>query len=258
MPPEVQAADSLLEEARAALRDRRVHDALQLCDRAALQGEHGRYRAARLRGDILLDLGDAKGALSSFDSVADPSLPDPSLDCARGLALFELARLAEADNALRSALRGDPELADAHFTLGLIAELQHTGDENEYFRRARKLSPERFPAAGKMPTALFETAVAAAASQLPKALAERMHKTPILIAELPNPRDLTRAEMPVSPLTFAMRVAIRTMGDHPDEPLGARPALLLFKRNFERAHHNADGLVEAIAQTLRKHLEEMA
>src|SRR5262245_29570273 len=102
--------ESLLDEAASALEEDRHHDALQLCDRAALLGDEARYNAAILRGDILLELGDPSGALSSYETVADPDVQDPDLDCARGMAFFELGRLAEADSALRSALRGNADL----------------------------------------------------------------------------------------------------------------------------------------------------
>lgn len=256
MPAEVDTAQGLLAEARRALANRRVHDALQLCDRAALQSDDGRYEAARLRGDILLDLGDAKGALSSFDSVADPEVADPSLDCARGLALFELARLAEAENALRSAVRGDADLAEAHFTLGLIAELEGTGEENEHFRRARKLSPERFRPAGRMSTGAFEHAVAAAVVRLPEAVRQALAATPVLIADLPNPRDLVRHPASLSPMTFAMRVAIRALGDPIDDVVPMKPALLLFKRNIERAYSAVEDVVDAVERTLREEFGE--
>ena len=92
-------AKKLLARAQKAFAGHQLRDALQLCDRAALLSPQGRYEAARLRGDILLTMDDAAGALSCYESVADVAVPDPALDCARGQALFMLGRLAEAENA---------------------------------------------------------------------------------------------------------------------------------------------------------------
>src|SRR5690606_25477836 len=131
----------------------------QLCDRAALSGDDGRYHGALLRGDILLELGDAAAALSAYETVAQLDVPDPELDCARGIALFHLCRLPEAENALRSALRGRPDLPHAWYTLALIAEIRGNGQDPELFRRARMLDPEHYPPLEQMGRGEFEQAL---------------------------------------------------------------------------------------------------
>lgn len=247
---------ALVAQARSAVAERRIHDALQLCDRAALVSDEGRYLAARLRGDILLDLGDARGALSSYDSVAEPTVPDPALDLSRGLALFELARLAEAENALRSALRGNPDAAEAHFTLGVIAEMEGSGDKDSHFRRARRLAPGRFPPSARLRPEQFQLAVTAAVAKLPDGLRERMRRTPLLVAEYPNAVDLARRSPPISPMAFVMRVAVRTVEVPGMPPHVGGSALLLFKRNIERAYADTEDLVRAIGETLTAALDE--
>lgn len=247
---------ALVAAARAAVGERRIHDALQLCDRAALRSDEGRYLAARLRGDILLDLGDARGALSSYDSVAEPTVPDPELDLSRGLALFELARLAEADNALRSALRGKPDAAEGHYTLGLIAEMEGSGEQDGYFRRARLLAPGRYPASAKVRPEQFTLAVTAAVAKLDGPTRARLSQTPLLVAEYPNAADLARRSPPISPLAFVMRVAVRTVQVPGQPPDSSGTALLLFKRNIERAYPEAEAMVRAIGETLSAALED--
>ncbi|MEZ4271436.1 MAG: hypothetical protein R3C68_08385 [Myxococcota bacterium] len=49
-----------LEQAEAAFRERRYHDALQLCDQAAMSGDQARYHATMMRGDVLLEMGDPR------------------------------------------------------------------------------------------------------------------------------------------------------------------------------------------------------
>lgn len=241
----------LLTAAEEAWDDDRIHDALQLCDRAALTGVDGRHRAALLRGHILLDLGDAAGALSSFESVADPGVPDPELDCARGIALFELARFAEAENALQSSLRGNADLADAHYALGLIAELHGSGQEVEHFRRARRLAPERFPNTPKLSTEDFEGMVEEALTGLPQPVREAMENIPVLVAEVPHPEDLKEAEPPLSPQSFGMFVGLSpAAGGMTDESGQGQTGILLFKRNLERACPDRETLVEEIRETV--------
>ena len=241
---------ALVDAARAHWQEGRWHEALQLCDRAALQGSAGRREAALLRGDILLAFGDAAGALSSYDSVAHPDEPDPELDCARGLALFDLARLAEAENALLSALRGDAGQAPAHHTLGLIYEILGNGLEVEHFRQARRLAPERFPSAPRLAAATFGTLVEAAAAQLPPALRAAMQRVPVLVAELPHPDDLRASDPPMSPQVLGMHVAVRRDGDEDWQGEVQQPAVLLFKRNLERACPEREALVAEIRATL--------
>lgn len=250
------AWEDLLDEAEATWADGRHHDALQLCDRAALQGEDARYYAALLRGDILLDLGDPAGALSSFESVADPEHHDPEIDLARGIALFELARFAEAENALRSALRGEPPLpetglAEAHHTLGLIYEIAGNGGEVEHFRAARRYDPERYPPPRQMSHEDFERVVEEALGELPETVKKAIENVPVLVAELPHPDDLRIAEPALSPRSLGLFI-----GPPPgstsvlDAPSAERPTILLFKRNLERACADRDQLIEEIRLTV--------
>jgi predicted Zn-dependent protease with MMP-like domain len=243
----------LLEQAQAAWQQQQHHDALQLCDRAALVSSHGRYAAARLRGDILLHLGDAAGALSSYDSVADPALADARLDCSRGLALFELVRFPEAHGALRSALRGDPQLPEAHHALGVMAEILGTGDAAEHFRRARRLAPARYAASPHLTVEQFQAVVQRALERLPERLRTAMQAMTILVQELPRLSDLQQGNAAISPLAFGTQV-VRTppgqaSGGPPEEETGA-PTLLLFKRNLERACADETELVQAIRDSV--------
>ena len=244
--------------AREAWSEERPHDALQLCDRAAQIPGDARYQAALLRGDILLELGDAAGALSSYDSVADPSTPDADLDCARGLALFELARFAEAENALRSALRGNNQLADAHYALGLMAELFGNGQDTEHFRRARRLAPDRFPVTQRRSNEAFQELVEEALEGLPPPVKQAMENIPVLVAEVPHPEDLRQCDPPVSPLAFGMMVGLapQTGGLLVDVDTETQPGLLLFKRNLERACAEREALVEEIRATVLQEAED--
>jgi hypothetical protein len=91
-----------------------------------------------MRGDVLLEIGDGLGA-SSFESVADPTLPIPTY-LSRGVALFELGRSLKRKNAAHCAVMAPVE---AHHTLGLIAELQGTGAESEHFAKPASSTPSR-------------------------------------------------------------------------------------------------------------------
>jgi len=251
-PANPAAWQILLAEAEQALDEGRHDDALQLCDRAAHRSDEARYHAALLRGDILLDLGDAAGALSSYETVAHPERTDPGLDCARGVALFELGRLPEAENALQSAVTGAPDLAEAHYTLGLIAELLGTGREAGYFRAARRLDKERFRAPTPMSQEAFESAVDEALHGLAAGFVAALEHVPVLVVELPHPDDLRHAEPPLSPLALGMFVGTppTLAGAVMDTPDPRQATMVLYKRNLERAAPKRAQLIDEIRRTV--------
>ena len=60
-----------------------------------------------------------------------------------GWALYNLGRDAEAEEALRLAIRLEPSLEGAHYILGLVLVRQGRRDEaRAQFRRARELAPD--------------------------------------------------------------------------------------------------------------------
>ena len=246
----------LLRQAKTAWRDERPHDALQLCDRAALLSPPARHGAAILRGDILLQMGDAAGALSSFDSVADPSVEDAALDGARGLALFELGRFAEAQKALFSALRGNCIAADAHFALGIISEIRGTSEHVQHFRCARRLAPERF---GYQPTlcrAHFQQLVESALQGLAPHIAGAVAKMTIMVCDMPRLADLQCSNPPMSPQSFGYYFALASGARQLAKNAPASPAILLFKRNLERACYDDKALIAAIGETIGEHVSD--
>ena len=226
----------LLREAKDLLTVGRLHEALQLCDRAALESEDARYGAALIRGAIHLELADPTAALSAYQAVADLSQPDPELDCARGLAYFELAQIPEAEVAIRSALSLDDRLPQAHYTLGLIPELKGSREANQHFRRARQLAPRQYPEDRSRTREEFEEILNRAASSLPDDVLGHLKQFPIVVADLPVLDELQKIQPRMSPQSLAL-VLGTNLGN------GAQPCLLIFKRNVERAFRE-DELIE--------------
>lgn len=239
----------LIDSANQARAAGQFHDALQLCDRAAQLGQAARYRAALLRGNILLDLGDAAGALSSFEAVADLDVADPEIDLARGIALFELVRFSESEGALLSAVRLDPNIAEAYHTLGRIAEFMGTGEEIEYFRMARRLAPEIFPAANKLSEIEFTALVESVLNEMPPEEASLLAYMPVIVTGLPQPNDLRAISPPLSPASLA--VLIRNTEELPGVPAAA---IVLYKRNFELTYADKDAMRIGMKQTILNEL----
>ena len=243
----------LLERAEQSLLRDRPQEALQFCARASFGTDEGRYRAALMRGRILLEIGDPLGALSSFESIARLDSPDPQVDCARGIALFELAQFPEAQAALRAALRGDPNLPDAHYTLGLLSEFLGTGEEEHWFREARRLDPLRFPPCLQMTNEAFEVIIQEAVSELEEPVQKALEEVPIVVAELPLVNDLHQLDPQISPLALSMTVGTILEGDPENE---IQPVLFLFKRNVERAFGEREQMVAATRAAIASNFED--
>jgi len=157
-----------------------------------------------------------------------------------------LVRFAEAENALRSAHRGDPTLSDALYTLGLLAELKKTGDERTWFRKAREVAPERYPSRPPLSQRAFEDLVEEALSGLSETLRGALEAVQVLFTEVPEPDDLLRCHPPVPPTSLGMFIGF------PPAPDGEElPAILLFKRNIERAFSGREALIAGLRMTVQ-------
>ena len=232
-----------------------MSEALQFCDQAAFFSEEARYSAGLMRGNILLELGDATGALSAFDSLAEPGQRDFEVDCARGMALFELARFPEAEAALKSAVSDGPHLAQALHTLGLIAEFKGSGEEVQWFREARLIEPDRYGHRAQLSNGEFRQRVEEAIAELPTDFIKVVEEIPIVVSELPIVNESYQLNPPISPLSLAMLVGVAVAEEARSQDL--EPILFLFKRNIERAFPEKEGMKSAIRRAIIRHFAEM-
>lgn len=93
------------------------------------------YEAYKMMGDAAR----AEELLARMESVSD----DPGVLYRRGVAAFNANNFEQAVPLLRQAVAADPELAGAHYTLGLA--LINQGDNQgalEHFRRFLELAPD--------------------------------------------------------------------------------------------------------------------
>lgn len=234
---EKEAAD-LLHSATQAFADGDYQRAVGLCDRAVHGGGQAHYRAALLRGQSLLLCGDPAGALNSYESIADARRIDPLVDLARGLALFELLRFAEAEAALCSALQEDSSLAEAYYVRALMAEMMATGAEQELWREARRCAPDQYPAVLHRRRLEFEEIIDEARQGLEPAVLELVLSVPLLICDCANVEDLRCTTPPTSPHALSM------LGRSDD----SEPRLLLFKKTLERSFRPREALIAALRQ----------
>ena len=74
------------------------------------------------RGYDLHQAGDLRAAEAVYRKALDAHGPDPLLLYNLGVLLQDLERKAEAAEAYRAALHGDPGMADCHYNLALLCE----------------------------------------------------------------------------------------------------------------------------------------
>jgi tetratricopeptide (TPR) repeat protein len=96
------------------------------------------------RGVALSEMRRWEDAIESYrKAVALPTLSVPDLaHQSLGMALYNVRRYAEAEQALRFAINLDPQLQAAYYNLGLVFAAEERRDEAKAaFRRARQLAP---------------------------------------------------------------------------------------------------------------------
>jgi tetratricopeptide (TPR) repeat protein len=97
------------------------------------------------RGVALSEMRRWEDAIESYrKAVALPTLTVPDLaHQSLGMALYNVRRYAEAEQALRFAINLDPQLQAAYYNLGLVFSAEERRDEAKAaFRRARQLAPD--------------------------------------------------------------------------------------------------------------------
>jgi len=213
-----------------------------------VHGDDARYFATVLRGDVLLEAGAATAALQAYDSIAGGG-EDPELTSARGVALFELVRLDEAERVLLEA--AGARVAQAEYTLGLLYELTGRGDPARHYKRAHKIDRHYLVPPPPMPPELFDRVVQDALAELPEPVAQAVANIPVLVEEMPDLEELTQSSPPLSPTTLGLFLGTPPSAQSVLDPVELEQArIVLFKRNLERAFPGRDHLKDEIVTTV--------
>jgi predicted Zn-dependent protease with MMP-like domain/Flp pilus assembly protein TadD len=232
--------------------------ALALAARGQRQAR--RTKDTELEAEFLLlearaeeDLRRPDVALERVEAALDLLGPEPDVLVERGVLLFELCRFDEARDQLEQAVAEEPELADAHFYLGLIDERR--GDQRgaaRRFRKARRLEPDLYPRPVEMSGKDFEDALEAALASLPAKIRRYLGNVAITIEEIPLTDDLVAADPPLSPQSLGLFRGSPLAQKGLTDPWAHFPnSIVLYKRNLERFASSREELIEQIDITLR-------
>ena len=247
LPPTNDHTETGLEFARRG--SRRLKRA-----RSVAHGAHGAHpdpalvsRLALLEGQALNDLGRSREALMRLDAALAAEPDDLHARYERAVALFDLCRFVEAKRAFSDVLAKNPHDAWAHHHLGLT--LERTGDvagaERE-LSRARAEAPSEFHAPVEVSSGEFRAIVDAEAKKLAPNLRADLSRVSLETSDLPDLADLTAEEPPLAPTI---------LGLFRGAPIGEAPesearAIVIYRKNLERAVASRDELVQQVRTTL--------
>ena len=234
-----------------------LEDALELAQRALKlarrQGEEALLgELLLLSGMALGKLGHARRALELLDEAAALAPGDPEIGLEQGIALFQLLRLSEAEQALQAVVEREPREAWAHHYLGLVAERRGDPDAaRRHFREARRRSPEDFPAPVELAAQDFDRAVQDALERLPERVRHYLTNLTIDVEQLPSDEDLTGGDPPLAPDIVGLFAGPALTDRKTDDPWSHFPsAITLYQKNLQRSCRSREELIEQIGITL--------
>jgi predicted Zn-dependent protease with MMP-like domain/Flp pilus assembly protein TadD len=207
---------------------------------------------AVLQAIALTDLGRASAALEALEPALALAPEHRDALAERAHALFELNRLDEARRALLALGDRSPSDAWIHHTLGLIAERQGDRSEAERrFARARRESPEDYPAPVELTPEAFDRVVEDALAELPEPVRRYLSNVAVTVEDIPADADLLASDPPHSPAILGLFRG-SPLGDKASmDPWSHFPSsIVLYQRNLERMARNRRDLVEQIRVTL--------
>jgi len=204
-----------------------------------------------LEGLALASLGDPQTALSRLDEAKEILGDDPELLLERGATLFELCRFDEAAADLEAVLREEPDVAWAHYYLGLIHERRGNQEAAEArFERARDLEPEEFPDPIRLSEAEFDQAVEDALAELPQQVRSYLSNVAIAVEPFPPVEELQGPDS-LSPLILGVFRGNPLKDRETFDPWSHLPSsIVLYQRNLERFASDREELIEEITITL--------
>ena len=235
-------------------------DALETGLEYALRGARApaarrdRTLAARLSlvaGMAENDLGRSHLALPHLDRAVAVLKNDADAAYERGVALYELSRLSEAERAFERVLMLAPGDAWALHQLGLVAERR--GDRKRadgLLARARKIDPEDFPPEVAVDEETFRREVRDAIAALPEDEKRALAAVPVEISDLPDADDLLAVDPPLSPSILGL-----FRGPSDSEPCTAEDgprcrAIVFYRRNLVRFARDRKELENQVRVTL--------
>ena len=208
-------------------------------------------RLALVAGMAENDLGRSHLALPHLDRAMAVLKDDADVAYERGVALYELSRLNEAERAFERVLALAPGDAWALHQLGLVAERRGDRKRAEsLLARARTIDPQDFPPEVPVDDEDFRREVRKAIAALPDDEKRALAEVPVEVADLPDVEDLLAVEPPLSPSILGL-----FRGPSESEPCTAEDgprcrAIVFYRKNLVRFARDRKELENQVRVTL--------
>lgn len=198
--------------------------------------------ALLLKVDALLGKGDTESALAVLRRVPEGPFENAGIEVAVGRAWFELGHPEKAEPHLERAVAKEPDLADAHYYLGLCKEARKDFNGMAVaFLRARDADLRTPGPQGPLSPAEFEERVRAAIASLPADLAATIDGAFVVVGDIPG------AEVVADGVDPRIPVLLDGLSAEGEPPKASR--LFVYRRNVERMGPGNES--ELIAQAIR-------
>lgn len=204
--------------------------------------------ALLLKAEIEIGDDDRDAALATLNELPPVTLPTTELDVRAAEALLELGELDAAAERYEAAHKREPELADAIYGLGLIAEERDDRAEMlTRFQEVRRLDLKAAPAPWAVSSDRLEELVRAALEELPERAQKLLENVPIIVEDYPS-EDVVADGFDPRGLGLFAGVPFPEQSS-----MGGAPhleAVFLFQRNIERVARSTAEVESEIRTTL--------
>lgn len=201
-------------------------------------------RLLLLEGQALSDLGRARLALGVLDEAITLTDSDQAR-YERGLVLFDLCRLKEAQTTFSDLTRRMPDDAWSHHQLGLVLEMLGDGNAEKELATARKLAPADFPEPLPVSKSQFQKMVAEEVTALSPTDRDDLRKVRLELTDLPAIEDLAVDEPTLSPTIVGLYRGLPA-GVPDSEPR----SIVLYRKNLLRIVSTQEELRDQVRTTL--------
>jgi tetratricopeptide (TPR) repeat protein len=222
----------------------------EVVSRADDQAEYLDALLLKVEALLAMDEDESDGqAREALKELPDGPLEDPLLALRAAHAHLDLERYDVAQRYYRQVVDKEPENADAWHGLGMCAEARddHAAMVKAWLK-VRDLDLKAEPPAWTLSEAEFEQVASESLDALPDHIRKRLANVPILARDYPDPDIIRQGFDPrilgfFSGVPYPEKTSISGPPPHLD-------AVLLFKRNIERAARSREETLHEIEITL--------
>ncbi|MBN8613671.1 MAG: tetratricopeptide repeat protein [Deltaproteobacteria bacterium] len=209
--------------------------------------------ALLLQVDAHLGKGSRDDAERVLRRVPKGPFENAGIEVALGRAWFELGRADEAEPRLERAIALEPDLADAHYYLGLCREQRKDmAGMAVAFLRARDADLRTGLPLGPLSPSEFEDRVRGAIESIPETLAKLIDGAFVIVGDVPGAEVVAEGVDPRIP------VLLDGLSQEGEPPKASR--VFVYRRNVERfgVGEPKDLIAQAIIDELRHTFPELA